>query len=343
MMQRATITRVLVSASVLLVVLGANPGAAAAAASPSELLQQHGFAVFEWYRVSQVNARVSEQSLSSLRTDGFKTVYADVGEYLEVADQPDSRAQRTRLAQLKSDLKRFVARASNLGFAVHAVAGGPDWTDMSHRYLGPMLVQLVADYNGSAASNERLQGVQLDIEPYVDPSFFDDVDTSLKDYLWTLKAIVDKYRQVRTPGANGDLRLGFAIPFWFDGVPEAPAVRFPPEGRSAPAAFHLIDMLHDLSDAYVLVMAYRNFALGPDGSIEHVGREFDYARESGAACGIVVGQEFGRVYPEKISFWWAGRAAFRQAAEDIAEEYGGYAQFRGLSVNHLGAYQAVGE
>jgi hypothetical protein len=57
----------------------------------------------------------------------------------------------------------------------------------------------------------------------------------------------------------------------------------------------------------------------------------------------VVGQEFGKVYPEKLSFWWAGRAAFRQAAEAIAGTYGGYAQFRGLSVNELSAYQAVGE
>jgi len=57
----------------------------------------------------------------------------------------------------------------------------------------------------------------------------------------------------------------------------------------------------------------------------------------------VVGQELGKVYPEKLSFWWAGRAASRQAAEAIAREYGGYAQFRGLSVNDLSAYQAVGE
>ena len=334
-MQRTTITRVLVAASVLLVVLGANPGAAAA--------EQHGVAVYEWYRVSQVNAKVSDQTLGSLRTDGFRTVYADVGEYLEVADQPASRAQKTRLAQLKSDLRRFVARAANLGYAVHAVAGGPDWTDTARRYLGPKLVQLIADHNATVAPNERLQGVQLDIEPYIDPSFFDDVETSLQDYLVTLQGIVDRYRQVRTQAGNGGLRLGFAIPFWFDGTPEAPAVRFGPENRSQPAAFHLIDMLRDLPDAYLVVMAYRNFAVGTDGSIEHVRSEFAYARDSQAACGIVVGQEFGKVYPEKLSFWWAGRAAFRQAAEDIAGTYGGYAQFRGLSVNELSAYQAVGE
>jgi hypothetical protein len=90
-------------------------------------------------------------------------------------------------------------------------------------------------------------------------------------------------------------------------------------------------------------MAYRNFASGDDGSIEHVEREFAYATEVDAACGIVVGQEFGRVTPEKLSFWWAGRAAFRQAAEELAGAYGGLPQFRGLSVNDMNAYQTVGE
>ena len=101
-------------------------------------------------------------------------------------------------------------------------------------------------------------------------------------------------------------------------------------------------MLRTLPEAYILVMAYRNFTSGPDGSIEHVRSEFDYAAEVGAACGIVVGQEFGKVYPEKLSFWWAGRAAFRQAAEESAAAYGQRPQFRGLSVNDMNSYQAVG-
>jgi hypothetical protein len=328
------ITRVLTAATVVLVVLGANPGVAAA---PSPDL-----AVFEWYKLSEVNARVSEPRLDSLRTDGFRTVYADVGEYLEVADQPASRKQRARLNQVERDLKRFVARASSLGFAVHAVGGGPDWTEETRRYLGPKLVQLVADYNEAAAANERLQGIQLDIEPYIDPSFFDDVEHSLQDYLRTLRRIVDTYGQVRTRPGNSGLRLGFAIPFWFDGVPEAPAVEFGPQHKKQPAAFHLIDMLRSLPDTYVLVMAYRNFTAGPDGSIEHVRREFDHASQAGAACGIMVGQEFGQVYPKKLSFWWAGRAAFRQAAQEMAAAYGQRPQFRGISVNDMNAYEAVG-
>jgi hypothetical protein len=90
-------------------------------------------------------------------------------------------------------------------------------------------------------------------------------------------------------------------------------------------------------------MACRNFTAGPDGSIAHVWSEFDYASQVEAACGIVVGQEFGKVYPEKLSFWWTGRAAFRQAAEEITATYGQRPQFRGLAVNDMNAYQAVGE
>jgi hypothetical protein len=214
-----------------------------------------------------------------------------------------------------------VARASSLGLAVHAVAGGPDWTAESHRYLGPKVLKLVADYNADADPDERLQGVQFDIEPYVDPSFWDDVEASLRAYLLTVEGTVDAYQEVRAWPGNEGLGLGFAIPFWFDRVPEAPEVEFGRTGDTATtraAAFHLIDLLRELPEAYVLVMAYRNFASGPDGSIEHVRREFDYAGGSGAACGIVIGQEF-------------------------TEAYGGLPQFRGISVDDMDAYQEVGQ
>lgn len=155
-MRYRTMTTMLVCAAILLVGLGTSPGAAAAP-SPS-LLEPHGIAVFEWHRLSQVNARVSDQRLAALSADGFKTVHADVGEYLEVADQPSSRTQPNRLGQLRSELRRFVARAARKGLAVHAVGGGPNWTDDTHRYLGPLLLDLVAEYNRVVLPNERLQG-----------------------------------------------------------------------------------------------------------------------------------------------------------------------------------------
>jgi hypothetical protein len=344
MRRTATSFRLLLAASVLLVVVGAWP--AAAAASPTGGPDGEGLAAFEWYRLSQVNTSVSGERLWSLRRDGFGAVYADVSEWLEAADQPESWSQRRRLRRLTSDLRRFVARASSQGLAVYAVAGGPGWTAESHRYLGPKVLELVADYNADADPDERLQGVQFDIEPYVDPGFWADVKASLQAYLRTVEGIVDTYEEVRTQPGNEGLGLGFAIPFWFDGTPEVPEVEFGRTGATTTTqatAFHLIDLLGKLPEAYLVVMAYRNFASGPDGSIELVRGEFDYASRVGAASGIVVGQEFTRVTPEKLSFWWAGRAAFRQAAAELTEAYGGLPQFRGISVDDMDAYQAVGE
>jgi hypothetical protein len=354
MRHRTTVTSVLVTAAVLLAVLGATPGASAATPCPTEVPQQHGDAVFEWHWLSQVNTMVTNQRLRDLQCGGFKTVYADISEYVEVAAQRTSRTQQARLLQLKGELKGFVFRATTEhGLGVHAVAGAPNWTDQARRYLGPMTVDLVAAYNKDAkeSGEVQLQGVQLDIEPYVERSWGRNVTASLQAYLTTIRDIVERYRKVREQPENKDLQLGVVIPFWYEGAPDVPPVLFGSEKKYA--AFHLIDMLWADPQAYLLVMAYRNFASDPtnpminaDGSIALVRGEFAYANPDdhpAALCGIVIGQEFGLVYPEKVSFGWVGRAAFRQAASELVAAYGDRQQFRGLSVNDLDAYEATPE
>jgi hypothetical protein len=345
MRHRMTITSVLITAAVLLVLVGATPGAAAAEPGPlTEILQHHDLAVFEWNRLSQVNTMVTNERLDALQKDGFKTLYVDISEYVEVADQRPSPTRQARLNQLNDALKGFVNRARTRSLAVHAVAGVPNWTDQSRRYLGPMTVDLVVAYN-KAAGDDQLQGVQFDIEPYVERTWWKNVKASLKAYLSTIQAIVNRYNQVVVQADPNRLHLGVAIPFWYDGAPDVPAVEFGPQNKSAPAAFHLIDMLSTNSRAYLLVMAYRNFAsdVNADGSIALVSGEFNYARTSGATCGIVIGQEFGLVDPHKVSFGWVGRAAFRQAASELVTEYGDPPPFRGLSVNDMDSYEATPE
>ena len=231
------------------------------------------------------------------------------------------------------------------GLGVHAVAGAPTWTEQARRYLGPMTVDLVAAYNNDPA-NENLQGVQLDIEPYLERSWSRNVAASLQAYLTTIRDTVERYRKLREQPDNKGLQLGVAIPFWYEGSLDAPPVLFGSEKKYA--AFHLIDMLRADPQAYVLVMAYRNFAsslddpiVNADGSIALVRGEFDSASTSAEACGIVIGQEFGLVEPKKISFGWVGRAAFQQAAGELVAAYGGRPQFRGVSVNDLASYEAT--
>jgi len=76
---------------------------------------------------------------------------------------------------------------------------------------------------------------------------------------------------------NVFLQLGVAILFWYEGAPEAPPVVFGSEKKYA--AFHLIDMLWADPQAYLLVMAYRNFTSGAP----HPGRWGADAARPGAA------------------------------------------------------------
>jgi hypothetical protein len=353
-MHRAMIRSAVVCAAVIFVVIGGTQPAGAGSRwhsgkkhSHTRETLQYGLAVFEWHQLSRLDDEVAPR-LRWLRAQGFTTVYADFGEYIEAADQPGGDERDDNLARLGRHLRRFVAYASSLGFEVHAVGGAPNWIDEFHNYLGPGLVRLVADYNAGVSREERLRGVQVDIEPHADPAFSNVANqpTMLLAWLETLQSIVDTYREVREGDSNRRLRLGFAIPFWFDDEQGSPApVEFGDAADPKPATFHLFDMLVDLSDAYVVVLSYRNFTGGDDGSIAHARREFDYANADTipAQFGIVVGQEFTNVRPEKVTFWCRGRAAFRQAAAKITAELGIYPQFRGLSVNDLDAYLATPE
>src|SRR6266508_50301 len=216
-MGRARLAGVLVAAAVVAAVMGGGRVASAGPRSGAATPAQAGLAVYEWRGLSQLARPSTRQRLRFLHGQGFTTVYVDLGEYLDAADQPKTPEQQALLRRLGGNLAYFVAEASHLGLTVHAVGAGPTWTEPELRYLGPKLVQLVGQYNATAAAAQRLKGVQLDIEPYVDPSFFDDTQSALIAYLETIQDIVASYRQVRARSGNHTLRLGVAIPFWFDG------------------------------------------------------------------------------------------------------------------------------
>jgi hypothetical protein len=336
-MHRATVVRALVCGLVVAAAIGGNQAAGARSAAAAGAGRLPPLAAYEWHKVSQLGTFPTPQELRLLRREGFTTVYVDLGEYLDVADQPPSWVQRARLRALDRTLRRFVADASSLGLAVQGVGADPTWTDPARRYLGPRLVQLVGRYNAGAGERERLQGIQFDIESYTDPSFRSRERAAVTDYLDTLQAIVNRYRQVRTMRASRDLQLGWALPFWFDEEAGSPSP-VPFNGTTAPAAFHVFDMLGDLPDAYVVVMSYRWFTGGPDGSIAHTDGEFRYASSIGARCGIVVGQEFAEDDPATTTFHGLGRDVFKQAARELTDAFGRYPQFRGLSVDDLESY-----
>jgi hypothetical protein len=300
-------------------------------------------AAYHWKQAGELPDAEVARRLRFLRANGFRTVYLEVGDYLDAAElAPGTQGRQARLTRIRHQIQRFVAMASDAGIAVHALAGGPGWTG-ELRYLGQELVQLVAGYNRKVAWRERLQGVQLDIEPYTLPGWSADPATGLTDYLTMAADVVGTYRTAREGWANRHLQLGFAVPFWFDARGDAPGpVVFPEGGEVKPAVNHLIDLVADLPGAYLVVMAYRDFTGTSDGSIAHARDEFRYAAAIRARCGLVVGQQYGPAPGEdQITFDGQPRREFRRAAAAIRTAFRRYRQFRGLSVDDVDAFMAA--
>jgi hypothetical protein len=338
-MRRATAVLTLTA---VLVVAGA--GLAAASASPGGFRRTHGpqrMAVYEWHQAGELPDDQVVQRLRFLRANGFRTVYLEIGDYLDAAElAPGTPGRQALLARIRRQIQRFVGLASNAGVAVQALGGGPHWTG-ELRYLGQKLVQLVASYNLKVAGRERLQGVQLDIEPYTLDGWFDDPAAGLTDYLTMAADVVGTYRTALERSENRHLQLGFAVPFWFDARGDAPGpVAF--DGATKPAVHHLIDLVGDLAGAYLLVMAYRDFTGTSDGSIAHARDEFRYAAASRARSGLVVGQQYGPAPGEdQITFDGQPRSDFLRAAAAITTAFRRYPQFRGLAVDNVDAYMAA--
>jgi hypothetical protein len=334
-MRRAT--GVLVLAAMLVAAGGLTAGAAAAAPKlPAPRLT----GAYTWHQAGELTSAQLRRRFAFLKANGFTTVYLEAGDWVDAADQPRTSATRQqRLDTIRGRLRRYVATATSYGLAVHAVGGGPSWTgDLG--YLGELLVRLVGGYNTGVAAGERLKGVHLDIEPYVEGGWHDDTNTSLRTYLTTIAGIVATYRRQLARPASRGLQLGLAIPFWFDGEGDAPgAVDF--NGTVKPASRHLVDMLAKLPGAYLVIMSYRDFTGTANGSIAHAANELWYANKVKARCGLLVGQQYGRVTPAFITFNGQRRVAFKRAAAQITAAFRRSPQFRGVSVDDVDAYLAA--
>lgn len=103
-------------------------------------------------------------------------------------------------------LRSFVARAHGAGLRVSAVLGDPTAIGNRglQRYQG--LVRAIGEYNREAGAASRLDAIQLDIEPYLDPAYHGQEELWKSRYLTTLAGLA----------AIAPLPLDAVLPFWMD-------------------------------------------------------------------------------------------------------------------------------
>ncbi|RYY38328.1 heat shock protein HspQ, partial [archaeon] len=110
-----------------------------------------------------------------------------------------------------------------------------------------------------------------------------------------------------------------------------------------PVTFHLMDILNTLPSGYIAIMAYRDKALGVNGTVEISQGEVSYATKNAPKVKVWIGQETLDVKgdPPSITFWQEGENALETALGQIEESFKDRPAVAGVAIHHWGSYRIL--
>ncbi|GIP52453.1 hypothetical protein [Paenibacillus vini] len=105
--------------------------------------------------------------------------------------------------------KSFIRQAGEKGIEVHALNGAPDWALATSKPKLDAFMKWINDYQATAAPNEKLKGIHVDIEPYLLPQWKTDWASLVGQWQKNVDDLVEQANAAELP-------LSAALPFWLD-------------------------------------------------------------------------------------------------------------------------------
>lgn len=257
-------------------------------------------AVWDWNFENREDTGVFLESLGSM---GVNLVYLDISDYMDIFEQPDASIKEMDRNKFINKVSAYISTAKDNNINVQALIGNKEWGNASHRYLNQIAIDFIEEYNNSHP-DRGFSGIQFDIESYNQDSFnVQNQQAIFTEFLDTVDQITKRFSDLQGSGVNfSGLELGFAIPYWFDGENEN-IKKVIWNGEEKHVLYHLLNRLNVTQNGYIVVMAYRNFADGPDGVIEHSKNEVNFLQEYLPRVRIIIGQELTNTQPKKITYF----------------------------------------
>lgn len=228
----------------------------------------------------------------------------------------------------KPSYRLFNAVAHKNGIKVHALAGDPRWSIERYHKQPLEWVGKVLEFNRESKKEERFDGIHSNVEPYgLGKPWEDKRGLLLKWYLDLHRSVMDLIDMEKS-------KVVYAtdVPFWYD---DDPSMTIKWHGSAKPVSHHILDTID-----IIAIMDYRNFAEGPNGSIELAKSEIDYADTVGKK--VYIGQETQKdLYPEYVTFGNSDEAAMEREIKKIANAYEGRKSFAGIAIHCYSSYKKL--
>ncbi|NQU73660.1 MAG: hypothetical protein HQ547_03000 [Candidatus Omnitrophica bacterium] len=177
----------------------------------------------------------------------------------------------------ETKLRSFLREAHAEGLKVHILDGAADFCLKDKHHLVLAEVNAILEFNKKYPASEQIDGIHYDNEPYLLPGFH----SGKKEEIVNQFLALNKECKKLISSSESKLEFGIDIPFWFDQVG------------------FLDKRLIDICDN-VGIMAYRNYASGPDGMIRLALDELKYAAE--VRKKVFVGVETSKYPNQEVYF-----------------------------------------
>lgn len=184
---------------------------------------KHPRAMWVWKIDPVNNAKGRKELLELCQRAAITNLYLYFGEF-----DPD------REPQYAEGLAKFLEEAHKLNLKVEALTGNPVWSLKEYHQQCLDWIEAFLRFNKDRPQNMRMDGISLDVEPYLTAEWQTDTERVKSEYIELLKktrGLLDKYKQ--------DMRFGVAITHFYSGIDK---------GKFEEKIFQYID--------YAAVMAY---------------------------------------------------------------------------------------
>ena len=287
--------------------------------------KNYEYGTWIWTPITQMTPEMMASQIGKVAENNFNAIYITTDEYLEMANLPESERER-KISEYYLKIDNFISLAKEKGISVDAEAGWSDWAEPENAYKAQEIMNFVDHYNGS--HEHKFRAVQFDVEPYLLPTYEDNKEEILTKFVIFVEGVSSKSRELKLP-------VTFVIPHFYDsGQGWTPKINF--NGKSDYAFNHMISILGPLKNSKIIIMAYRNFAEGENGSLEISAKEIEDAEKTDVE--IIIAQETGDTDPALVTFYGYTRADLFSQLKILAERFKNNKSFGGFAIHYLDVF-----
>jgi hypothetical protein len=279
-----------------------------------------------WTPIMQLTPKYTDTIISGALKNGFKNIYISIDSYLDIYIMPDGEEKITKRAEFDKKIENFITKANNNGITVDAEAGWRNWAEDGNTYKALATLNYALKFNKD--HNVKFRGFQYDVEPYLLDEYKENKAEVLKNFLTLVNQTVTMLN-------NKDLELTVVIPEFYDGS-NGETPKFSYNGKNGYATEHLLSILDRREGSKIIVMSYRNFTKGIDGSIDISKDEINSANEHKTK--IIIAQETGDVEPPYITFHNTNKKYFNNQKNELDKAFMLDKSYGGVAIHYINAF-----